>query len=45
MTPKGEKDKQSINITNLEDALNYAQQDLKDHWEFYKKRYLKQLKK
>lgn len=28
MTPKGEKEKQSINITNLEDALNYAQQDL-----------------
>ncbi len=45
MTPKGEKEKQSINITNLEDALNYAQQDLKDRWEFYKERYLKQLKK
>jgi hypothetical protein len=45
MTPKGEKEKQSISITNLEDALNYAQQDLKDRWEFYKERYIKQLKK
>ncbi|MCY7309417.1 MAG: hypothetical protein LH619_01445 [Chitinophagaceae bacterium] len=45
MTLKGEKEKQSINITNLEDALNYAQQDLKDRWEFYKERYLKQIKK
>ena len=45
MTSKGEKEKQSINITNLEDALNYAQQDLKDRWEFYKERFLKQIKK
>ena len=45
MDPKGQKEKQSINITNLEDALNYAQQDLKDRWEFYKERYLKQIKK
>lgn len=45
MNPKGEKEKQSINITNLEDALNYAQQDLKDRWEFYKERYIKQIKK
>ncbi len=42
MTPQGEKEKQSINITNLEDALNYAQQDLKDRWEIYKERFLKQ---
>jgi hypothetical protein len=45
MLPTGEKEKQSINITNLEDALNYAQQDLKDRWEFYKERYFKLLKK
>jgi len=45
MSPNGEKEKQSINITNLDDALNYAQQDLKDRWEFYKERYLKQIKK
>ncbi|MBX9785391.1 MAG: hypothetical protein K2X48_19060 [Chitinophagaceae bacterium] len=45
MNYKGEKEKQSITITNLEDALNYAQQDLKDRWEFYKERFLKQMKK
>lgn len=42
--PGGEKEKLSINITNLEDALNYAEQDIKDRWEFYKERYLKKLK-
>ncbi len=45
MHPKGEKEKHAINIDNLEDALNYSQQDLKDRWEFYKERYLKQIKK
>lgn len=45
MNPKGEKEKQVIVINNLEDALNYAQQDLKDRWEFYKDLYLKQIKK
>ena len=44
MNFKGEKEKQAIDITNLEDALNYSQQDLKDRWEFYKDRYLKQIK-
>lgn len=38
LNPKGEKEKQVIAINNLEDALNYSQQDLKDHWEFYKER-------
>lgn len=42
--PGSEKEKQTINITNLEDALNYAEQDIKDRWEFYKERYLKKLK-
>lgn len=41
--PGGEKEKQTINMTNLEDALNYAEQDIKDRWEFYKERYLKKL--
>ena len=44
MNHRGEKEKQAIDITNLEDALNYSQQDLKDRWEFYKDRYLKQIK-
>ena len=43
--PKGEKEKQTITITSLEDALNYAEQDLKDRWEFYKERYIKKLKR
>ena len=43
--PKGEKEKQSITITSLEDALNYAEQDLKDRWEFYKERYIKKIKR
>jgi hypothetical protein len=42
--PRGEKEKQTITITSLEDALNYAEQDIKDRWEFYKDRYLKKLK-
>ncbi len=42
--PNEEKEKQTINITNLKDALNYAEQDVKDRWEFYKERYLKKLK-
>ncbi|MEP7170499.1 MAG: hypothetical protein ABI855_14110 [Bacteroidota bacterium] len=40
-----EKEKQAIAITSLEDAFNYAEQDLKDRWEFYKDRYLKKIKK
>lgn len=43
--PKGEKEKQTISISALEDALNYAEQDIKDRWEFYKERYIKKLKR
>jgi hypothetical protein len=43
--PKGLKDKQVISITSLKDAMNYAEQDIKDRWRFYKERYLKKLKK
>lgn len=43
--PGGEKEKQTINITSLEDALNYAEQDIKDRWGFYKERYMKKIKK
>jgi len=42
--PKGKQEKQSINIENLNDAVLYAEQDLKDRWEFYKTRYIKKLK-
>lgn len=30
---------------DLDDALLYAEQDLKDRWEFYKAKYLKKKKK
>jgi hypothetical protein len=45
MHPDGEKEKQTIEITTLKDALNYAEQDIKDRWEFYKERYIKKFKK
>lgn len=41
MKPNGEKEKQLISITSLKDALNYAEQDIKDRWEFYKERFKK----
>jgi hypothetical protein len=42
---KGLKEKQVISITSLKDAVSYAEQDIKDRWEFYKERYLKKLNK
>jgi hypothetical protein len=45
MKPNGEKEKQVIAITKLKDALSYAEQDIKDRWEFYKERFTKNLKK
>ena len=41
--PDGEKVKTAIEISDLNVALQYAAQDLKDKWEFYKERYTKQL--
>ncbi len=43
--PNGEKDKQVIEFENLATALSYAEQDLKDRWEFYKNRYVRRIKK
>ena len=43
--PNGDKEKQVIEIDKLETALVYAEQDLKDRWDFYKHWYLKRLKK
>lgn len=45
LTPQGEQEKQVIAIENLNDALLYAEQDLKDRWQHYKRRYVKQMKK
>lgn len=43
--PNGNKEKQAIAITDLEAALTYAEQDIKDRWGFYRERYLKLIKK
>ena len=45
MKPNGEKEKQVLSISTLKDALNYAEQDIKDRWEFYRERFTKNLKK
>ena len=44
ISPDGSKEKKALAISDLETALSYAEQDLKDHWEFYKEKYLKHLK-
>lgn len=41
LNSKGEKTKQIIQIQNLKDALTYAEQDIKDRWEWYKERFKK----
>jgi len=43
--PDGEKEKHPITITNMEDAVNYANDDIKKRWMFYKEKYLNKLKK
>ncbi len=45
MKPNGEKEKNVIAISKLKDALSYAEQDIKDRWEFYKERFIKNFKK
>ena len=44
MTPKGEKIKTPIDIHDLNSAIIYAEQDIKDKWEYYKRKYIKRLK-
>ena len=43
--PNGDKEKKSIEIDSLKSASKYAEQDLKDRWEWYKERYIKKFKK
>ncbi len=45
LKPNGDKEKKTIAIDTLKGASKYAEQDLKDRWEWYKERYLKQLNK
>jgi len=43
--PDGKQEKYSIELDNLKTAAAYAEQDIKDRWEFYKNRYIKRMKK
>ena len=45
LLPNGYKEKKSIEIVSLKNASKYAEQDLKDRWEWYKERYIKKLNK
>ena len=43
--PNGDKEKQLIEMDSLKSASKYAEQDIKDRWEWYRERYIKKLKK
>jgi hypothetical protein len=45
LLPNGDKEKHSIEMDSLKSASKYAEQDLKDRWEWYRERYIKKLKK
>ena len=45
INPNGTKEKNAIAIDNLKSASLYAEQDLKDRWEWYKERYIKKFKR
>jgi hypothetical protein len=45
LTLRGDEIKQPIPIKNLNDALTYAEQDLKDRWEWYKEKFKRGMKK
>jgi hypothetical protein len=44
LNPRGEKTMNPISIHNLKDALTYAEQDIKDRWEWYKEKFKKGIK-
>ena len=45
MLPNGDKEKQVVEVGTLKNASLYAEQDLKDRWEWYRERYIKKIKK
>jgi len=45
ISPKGEKIKKLIDIDDMKLAAIYAEEDLKDRWEWYKENYIKQRKR
>ena len=44
LSPNGDKEKQLIEMDTLKAASKYAEQDLKDRWEWYRERYIKKIK-
>lgn len=42
--PDGRSEKTPIFAQNYNDALTFAEGDLKDNWEFYRERFLKEVK-
>ena len=44
LMPDGSKEKQVIEIDDLKTASKYAEQDLKDRWEWYRDTYIKKMK-
>ncbi|MDO5665286.1 MAG: hypothetical protein Q4G63_08530 [Bacteroidia bacterium] len=45
MLPNGDKEKKAIEMEDLKIASKYAEQDLKDRWEWYKENYVKKMNK
>jgi hypothetical protein len=43
--PNGDKDKQFLEMVSLESAAKYAKKDIENRWEWYKERYINNLKK
>ena len=43
--PDGREDKYPIPLSNLNDALLYSEQDIKDRWDWYREKYRKEIKK
>ncbi|MDR2731806.1 MAG: hypothetical protein LBB36_01145 [Fibromonadaceae bacterium] len=44
MFPNGDKEKQAVEIETLNEAFNYALQDIKDRWQFYLDRYVSNIR-
>ena len=44
MKPNGDKEKYVLEMDSLKSASIYAEQDLRDRWEWYRERYIKKLK-
>ncbi|MDR1747206.1 MAG: hypothetical protein LBR49_08055 [Tannerella sp.] len=42
--PNGDEEKRVIEVGSLKNASQFAEQDLKDRWEWYRERYIKKLK-